>query len=255
SDRRAHTRTNFQGRNRRSVRGCDWFRYANHRASSRGQWRHARDAASRLGHEHLARDARGGDHHWVRGDVSRWDASDDLHRARRVHAVTEKTNGGFACAHDLWGGLLCHVVQFCGHSPRRNLGRSIVGPFLGLGSERKWRGADRSLVRNYFACALGRVYPATRSDDHGDLRERGHQFLMVWREHARRWPAFLRFHAKSFPLAGWVHAESGCVDGDRRDATRALAKLQHGKCSVSRAPANLTGTVHWLNVTSAIERR
>ena len=169
-DRRAHTRTNFQGWNRRGVRGSDWFRHTHHRASSRRQRRHTGDVASRPGHEHLARDARGRDHHRVLGDVSRRDASDYLHRARRLHAVAEQTNSGFARAHDLWGGLLRHAVQFCRNCARWNLGRSIVGPFLGLGPEGKWRRADRSLVRNHFARALGRVHPATRPDDHDDLR-------------------------------------------------------------------------------------
>ena len=37
------------------------------------------------------------------------------------------------------------------------------------------------------------------------LRQRRHQFFLVRREHARCRPAFLRLHAKGFPLAGRIH--------------------------------------------------
>ena len=75
------------------------------------------------------------------------------------------------------------------------------GRFLGLGSEGKRRCPDRALVRDHSARALGRVHSSARADDHGDLRQRGHEFLLVRREHARRRSAFLRLHAKSISLA------------------------------------------------------
>ena len=83
----------------------------------------------------------------------------------------KKANCGFARSHDVRRRLFRHAVQFCRHSARRHLGRSIVGTFLGLGSEGKRRGADRALVRNHFARSLGWVHPATRSDDHGAVRQ------------------------------------------------------------------------------------
>ncbi len=139
--------------------------------------------------------------------------------ARRVHDVAEKADRRFARAHDLRRGLFRHAVQFCRHSARRHLGRSILGTFLGLGPERKRRGTDRPLVRNHFARALGRIHSATRPYDHGALRQYRHQFLLVRREHARRRPAFLRLHAKSVSVAGWIHDQPTRFDGRRRDAT------------------------------------
>ena len=147
--------------------------------------------------------------------------------------LVEKTNCRFARAHDLRRRLFRHAVQFRRHSARRNLGRSIVGPFLGLGPERKWRGADRPLVRNHFARALGRIHPATRPDDHGALRQHRHQFLVVRREHARRRPAFLRFHAKSVSMAGRIHDQPTRTDDHRCDATGEVAKLPYGACASS----------------------
>ena len=87
-----------------------------------------------------------------------------------------------------------------------------MGPLLGLGSEGKWRSADRALVRDHFARALGRIHPATRADDHGYLRQCRHQLLVVRREHARGRPAFIRLHAKGIPVARRLHGQSICVD-------------------------------------------
>ena len=75
------------------------------------------------------------------------------------------------------------------------------GRFLGLGPEGKRRGPDRALVRDHSARALGRVHSSARAHDHGDLRQCGHELLVVRREHARRRPAFLRLHAKSISVA------------------------------------------------------
>src|SRR5437879_11354975 len=49
-------------------------------------------------------------------------------------------------ADDVRRHLFRHTVQFCGHSARRDLGRSIMGPLLGLGPEGKRRG-DRKSTR------------------------------------------------------------------------------------------------------------
>ena len=147
--------------------------------------------------------------------------------------LVKKTNRRFVRAHDLRRDLFRHAIQFRRHSARRNLGRSIMGPFLGLGPERKWRGADRPLVRNHFARALGRIHPATRPDDHGALRQHRHQFLVVRREHARRRPAFLRFHAKSISMAGRIHDQPTRFDDHRCNAAGAMAKLPYGECASS----------------------
>ena len=129
--------------------------------------------------------------------------------------------------------LFRYAVQFRRHRSRRHLGRSIMGPILGLGPERKRRGADRPLVRNHFARALGRIHPATRPDDHGALRQHRHQFLVVRREHARRRPAFLRFHAKSISMAGRIHDQPTRADGRRCHAAGTVAKLRAGEGSNS----------------------
>jgi len=119
--------------------------------------------------------------------------------------------------------LFRHAIQFRRHSSRRHLGRSIMGTFLGLGSERKRRSADRALVRNHFARKVGRIYPATWPDDHGALRQYRDEFLLVRREHARGRPAFVWFHAKSFSLAGGIHDQPARSDGGGRDAARQMA--------------------------------
>ena len=124
-------------------------------------------------------------------------------------------------------GVVCfrHALQFCRHRPRRHLGRSIVGPLLGLGPEGKRRRADCPLVRDHFARALGRIHSATRPDDHGDFRQCRHELLLVRRQHARRRPAFLRFHAKSISLAVRFHVEPARIDGAGESAALALAQL------------------------------
>ncbi len=184
------------------MRGRNWFRDVNHCASSRRQRRHLGNVAGGARYQHLAGDSRRRDHHRLFCNVSRRYACHHLRRARRLHTLVEKANCGFTRAHDLRSRLFRDPVQFRGHSPRRHLGRSILGTFLGLGPERKRRGADRPLVRNHFARSLGRVHPATRSDDHGALRQYRDQFLVVRRKHAWRGVAFLRLHAKSISMAG-----------------------------------------------------
>ena len=118
-------------------------------------------------------------------------------------------------------GVVCFATLFSfrRHSSRRYLGRPILGTFLGLGPERKRRGADSALVRNHFACALGRIYSATWPDDHGALRQHRHQFFVVRREHARRGSAFLRLHAKGISVAGWIYDQPTSINGCRCDAS------------------------------------
>src|ERR1039458_1501866 len=117
-----------------------------------------------------------------------------------------------------------------------------------MGPERKRRGADRPLVRNYPARALGRVHSPTRPDDNGHFRQRDHEFLVVRREHARRWAAFVRLHAKSVYLADGIHYQPGRPDGFRRYATRALAKFSNirwraaSKRSAARLEVRAPGT-------------
>ena len=135
----------------------------------------------------------------------------------------KKQTARFTRAHDVRRRLFRDSVQFCRHSPRRYLGRSIVGPVLGLGPERKRRGADRPLVRNHFARALGRIHPATRSDDHGALRQHRDQFLVVRRQHARCRPAFLRLHAKGISMAGGIHDQPTGINGRCFHAPRKMA--------------------------------
>ena len=134
-------------------------------------------------------------------------------------------------------GVVCFatLVQFCRHRPRRNLGRSIVGTFLGLGPEGKRRGADCALVRDNFACALGRFHSPARSHDHGDLRQCGDEFFMVRRQHARRRPAFLRVYAESFSLARWFHRQPARAHVRGGDATGTLAKFspRHARRALS----------------------
>ena len=153
--------------------------------------------------------------------------------------LVEKANCGFARAHDVRRRLFRDSVQFRRHSPRRYLGRSIVGTFLGLGSQRKRRGADRPLVRNHFARSLGWIHPATRSDDHGALRQHRDQFLVVRREHARCGPAFLRVHAKGISMAGRIHDQPTGINGRRFHAARKMAQLcARARSNSWRAAAN-----------------
>ena len=86
-DRLTHSRADFPGWDRRSLRGRDWFYHVDHRASSRRQRRHARNVAGGARHQHLARDARGRDHDRLFRHVPRRDAGNHLHRAWRVHPL------------------------------------------------------------------------------------------------------------------------------------------------------------------------
>src|SRR5262249_50342327 len=109
--------------------------------------------------------------------------------------------------------------------PRRDLGRSIVGQVLGLGSERKWCRPDRSLVRHHFACTLGRIYSPARTHDYGDLRQRGDAFLLVRSEHALRRASFVWFHAKGISVAAGIYYQPACPYGSGEHAARTMGKL------------------------------
>src|ERR1700693_2183982 len=102
-----------------------------------------------------------------------------------------------------------------------------MGTVLGLGPEGKRRGADRSLVRNYFARALGRIHSPTRAHDDGNLRQHRDQLFLVRGEYARRRPAFLRLHAKSLSMAPWLHDQPTGVDHDREYTARTMEKFSH----------------------------
>src|SRR6266542_2271967 len=94
-----------------------------------------------------------------------------------------------------------------------------------MGSEGERRAADCSVVRDHSPRALGRIHRATRFNDHGHFRQRDHELLMVWSEHVGDWPSFLRFHAKSISMAGWIYAQPARVDGNCRNSTKILAQF------------------------------
>ena len=77
---------------------------------------------------------------------------------------------------------------------------------------------------------------------------------MVRREHARRRPAFLRLHAKGFPLARRIHGQPARANADRSNAARALEKLRRCAGFISqRAAANFVRFIRWPNA-GAVKR-
>ena len=80
-----------------------------------------------------------------------------------VHDLVRRRHLQNAWSNDVWRGLFRHLVQPGRHYPRWNLGGSILGPVLGLGSERKRSAPDRPMECDHPARALGRIRQGTRA--------------------------------------------------------------------------------------------
>ena len=115
--------------------GLHRLRHPDHRPSSGLERRHHGNAARRAGHQFVALHPCRGGHPRLRLDVCGRVAGHHLHRARLFHPLALARHGPRAGAHGLWHCLFRHPVQFRGNHSGRNLGRSILGPLLGLGPQ------------------------------------------------------------------------------------------------------------------------
>jgi hypothetical protein len=107
-------------------------------------------------------------------------------------------------------GIVCFATlfSFCGDDPGRNLGRSILGPVLGLGPEGKRRSADCYLVRSGASRSVGRNHSRKRADGNGDFRKCDYCILLVRRQYARRRFALLRLYGRRLPVADRISDQS-----------------------------------------------
>jgi hypothetical protein len=162
-------------------------------------------------------------HRRLLGDVPRRVPRDHLRRARRLHPLARSRHR--RRPHRMVYGIVCFatLLQLCRHRARRHLGRPILGPLLGLGSEGKRRPHHRAVERHHAACALGRHGPAARPGRARGLRQHRHRLELVRREHARRGPAQLWFQAShgGIRTGTWLASEEEGII--RREWHRATA--------------------------------
>jgi len=117
-------------------------------------------------------------------------------------------------------GLFLAAVQLHRDGAGRHLGRPVVGPLLGLGSEGERRPDAGALDGSGHPRAALRDDPHPRPGEPGHWRQHHHRMVMVRHQHAGRRPAFLRVHGQRLFLAGVVldfpaavHRRRGPVPG------------------------------------------
>ncbi len=204
------------------------LRHAPHRAPPVAQRGHPRDDARRARLQLLAGDpCRHGDHRLL-GDLPRGLSRPDLPRARHFHALARRPDGRFAGGHGLRRGLLRHGLQLRRHRARRHLGRPVLGPLLGLGSEGERCAHHRPLERPHPPRPLGRSGAAARADGARHLRQHRDRVELVRHQYARRGPAQLRFHGRRILVAGRVRRQPVGRHRPGRSASRALAQRPGG---------------------------
>src|SRR5258706_8364291 len=94
-----------------------------------------------------------------------------------------------------------------------------------MGPEGKWRVDHCHLERADTARAVGWIGSRTRADEPGGLWQHRHEFLLVRREHARHWLAFLRIHGLGFQMADPFCREPGAAYSCRPHPTAILAEF------------------------------
>jgi hypothetical protein len=159
-----------------------------------------------------------------------------LHPARRVHPNAHCGNRQVTGADGLWHCLFRHAVQFCRHRVGRHLGRPVLGPVLGLGSEGKRRAAHRALERDHPARALGRPRARTRPHEPRGVRQHRHQLLLVWRQHARHRPAQLRVHGRGVQVADALHRNTARHHSPRPAAGENVEKFFRPRLTPAMTP-------------------
>jgi hypothetical protein len=83
-----------------------------------------------------------------------------IYVVRGVFTRSLKTNRGFTRAYDLRRRFVSLPCSVSSAQSFRGIWADQSGRFRGWDPKEKRRGADRPLVRNHFACALGWIHPA-----------------------------------------------------------------------------------------------
>src|SRR5215207_5285896 len=102
-----------------------------------------------------------------------------------------------------------------------------MGPFLGLGPEREWGADYRAVERFGSARALGRVGKGTRFDEPRHRGQHRHELVVVWCEHARDWPALVRFHGPGILVSDALCGTERRPDWAGIAPATVLAQLPH----------------------------
>ena len=158
-----------------------------------------------------------------------------LHRARRAHAARSTSNRQ-RLARMIYGiALLRDLVQLRGHGARRHVGRRLLGPLLGLGSQGERRPDDRALERADPACPLGQAGRRPRPGRAGGRRQHRHHLVVVWRQPTRHGPARLRLHAGRCRGRHIIRPQPIPVDRRRPDTDAAVVELQADQAPLSHA--------------------
>ncbi len=148
-----------------------------------------------------------------------------------------RTDGGKTLYRMVYG-ILCFALlfSFVGTILGGILGLDqSLGPFLGLVTpkENGRKGLNRPLERRDFARQMGRFSESPRHDEHGGLRKRRHQLVLVRHQHARRRTAQLRLHGKIRPRFSRLRS---------RNAPHHLPRLPPTNgCGVASLSPNLRG--------------
>ena len=141
------------------------------------------------------------------GDVPRRRARHRLRAPAHIvqpRAIRDATKALVAMTY----GIICFALffSFVGHRAGRHLGRPVLGPVLGLGSEGERRAAHRALERHHPARPLGRATCASAGimamAIFGNVIT---SLLLVRREHARRGAPLLRLHGQGLLGALGLH--------------------------------------------------
>ena len=114
-----------------------------YRAVSGDGRRHDGNDAGGAGHQFLARHPCHGGEHWLRRDDFRRSARRRFVLSGAFTRLARQVGREDARRHPLRRPLLRHAVQLHRHGAGRHLGRSVVGPLLGLGPQGERRLADR----------------------------------------------------------------------------------------------------------------
>src|SRR5436190_16116925 len=118
--------------------------------------------------------------------------------------------------------MLRDVLQLLWHGAGRFVGRRFVGPFLGLGPERKRRADDCAVECAGATRPLGRPGERPRPGGAGDCRQYRGQLVIFWRQPTRRGPTLVRLYRRRALGLGTLLPEP---TGDDRPGDNAAADL------------------------------
>src|SRR3984893_8827691 len=147
-----------------------------------------------------------------------------LYLPRPFYHLVQRNDSEGTQSNDVRYHLLCYLVQLRWNHPGRNLGRSILGAILGMGSEGERRASYRNVERHHSSLPLGWLDSRTWTCGDECFWQHRVQSVLVRSLYAWRRGAFLWFYRPIVRYSNDFHRQPTGSHGSGDPSPETLAR-------------------------------